>query len=409
MKRIWIMNHYAVPPYIGGGTRHFDLAEELAGRGYDVTVFASSFDLKTRTERLNEGERYRIEEINGVKFFWIRTYPYKTNDYKRFLNMISFAVNSYRILSRLERPDVILASSVHPFTCISGYYLAKKFGARYIAEIRDLWPETLIDMGAMRKDSISAKVFYAIEKFIYDKAEKIIVLLPGAKDYINSVGNYGDKVEYIPNGVVVKRYDEVLQKNEKSSRVEEILIEHAGKLKAVYLGAMGPANALDVILNAAKILKDEGINNIDILLIGDGPEKEKLINMKNELGLENVSIYDPIKKYDVPFLLDGIDICLFNLKDLDVFKYGISPNKLFDYLCSAKPILFSCKAVNDIVKEANAGISIEPESPERFAAALKELANMDEHKRRELGQNGRRYVEQNHDISRLVDKLDSLF
>jgi len=408
MKRIWIMNHYAVPPTIGGGTRHFDFAEELVKREYDVTVIASSFDLKTRTERLNEGEKYRIENINGVKFLWIRTFPYKTNDYKRFINMISFAINSYKLLKKFERPDVIIASSVHPFTCIAGYYLARKFNARYIAEIRDLWPETLIDMGAMRKNSLPAKVFYAIEKFIYDRAEKIIVLLPGAGDYIKSVGNYKDKIVYIPNGVLVKRFDDVLKK-EMSQDVKDILKEHEDKIKAVYLGAMGPANALHVIIEAAKIIKEKGINNIDILLIGDGPEKERLIKLKEDMQLDNVYIYDPIKKVDVPHLLKNIDICLFNLKDLDVFKYGISPNKMFDYLCSGNPILFSCRATNDLVKESGAGISINPESPVEFANALVTLSRMTEDERRALGEKGRRYVEENHDISKLVDRLESLF
>ncbi|WDU84531.1 hypothetical protein [Caloramator sp. Dgby_cultured_2] len=124
---------------------------------------ASSFDLKTRTERLNEGEKYRIENINGVKFLWIRTFPYKTNDYKRFINMISFAINSYKLLKKFERPDVIIASSVHPFTCIAGYYLARNFNARYIAEIRDLWPETLIDMGAMKKTVFLQRCFMQLK------------------------------------------------------------------------------------------------------------------------------------------------------------------------------------------------------------------------------------------------------
>ncbi|WDU82037.1 glycosyltransferase family 4 protein [Caloramator sp. Dgby_cultured_2] len=251
-------------------------------------------------------------------------------------------------------------------------------------------------------------MFYAIEKFIYDRAEKIIVLLPGAGDYIKSVGNYKDKIVYIPNGVLVKRFDDVLNKG-MSQDVKNILKEHEGKIKAVYLGAMGPANALHVILEAAKIIKEKGINNIDILLIGDGPEKERLIKLKEDMQLDNVYIYDPIKKVDVPHLLKNIDICLFNLKDLDVFKYGISPNKMFDYLCSGNPILFSCRATNDLVKESGAGISINPESPVEFANALVTLSRMTEDERRALGEKGRRYVEENHDISKLVDRLESLF
>lgn len=407
-KKIWMMNHYAIPPNMGGGTRHYDLSEELVKRGYDVTVVASSFDIKLRKEKLKANEKYRIEILNGVKFVWIKTYPYNTNNYKRFINMISFSINSYRICRKMEKPDVIIASSVHPFTCISGYYLAKKKKARYIAEIRDLWPQTLIDMGALKEHSLVTKVFKFIEKFIYKRAEKIIILLPKIADYIQSYNVSEKKMVYIPNGVVLKRYDEILKLNKDSLIVSEIMQEHAGKFTAIYLGAHGPANNLENIIRAAKNIEDKGYDDIHFLMVGDGTTKMKLENMVKDQGISNVFFYQPIAKYDVPLLLKETDVCLFNLAKVDVFKYGISPNKLFDYLSSKKPIIFACDTTNDIVNEAHAGISIEPENEEKFAEAVLKIYNMDENSRETMGINGRQYVEEFHDISVLVNKLEQI-
>jgi glycosyltransferase involved in cell wall biosynthesis len=408
MKKIWFLNHYAIPPNMGGGTRHYDLSEELIKRDYDVTVVASSFEIKTRKEKLEINEKYRIEVLNGVKFIWIKTYPYKTNNYKRFFNMISFALNSYKVCRKMEKPDVIIASSVHPFTCISGYFLAKKKKARYIAEIRDLWPQTLIDMGALKERSIVTKVFRYIEKFIYKRAEKIIILLPKIADYIKSYGISDEKLVYIPNGVVIKRYDEIISLNKNSLTVSKIMKDHIGKFTAIYLGAHGPANNLENIIKSAKIIQSNGCDDIHFLMVGDGVTKSKLVDMVKEQGITNVFFYQPIAKYDVPLLLKEIDVCLFNLAKVDVFKYGISPNKLFDYLSSKKPIVFACETTNDIVNEAQAGISIKPENEVLFAETVLKIYKMNENERKTLGINGRRYVEEFHDISVLVSKLEEI-
>ncbi|MEZ0537914.1 glycosyltransferase family 4 protein [Caldicellulosiruptoraceae bacterium PP1] len=407
MKKIWIMNHYAIPPRIGGITRHFDFAEELAKRGYDVTIFASSFDHKTREETLEKGLKYKEEKISNVKFVWIKTTPYKKNDLKRVLNIISFSKNLYFVAKKFENPDTIIASSFHPLTCIVGYLLAKKKNARYIAEIRDIWPQSAIDMGAISENGIIAKTLRLIEDFIYKRAKKIIVLFPKAVDYIISRGYPKDKAIYIPNGTSIERFDQII-KNGKSPDVESILKEHVGYFKALYLGALGRANAMETIVEAAKYVQDIVGEKIHFLIVGDGPEKEKLEKMANELNLKNIYFYQPIKKYDVPLLLNGVDVALISMHNLAVYKYGISLNKLFDYLCSQKPIVFAADVINDIVKEANAGITTKPGDAKQFADAIIKIYNMSDEKRKELGQNGRDYIEKHHDIKVLADRLESI-
>lgn len=408
-KKIWIMNHYAITPNMGGITRHFDFAEELVKRGYEVTVFASSFDHKLRIETLKPGEQYREENVSGVKFMWIRTTPYKKNDIKRVLNMVTFGVNLYRLGCKLERPDVLIASSFHPLTAISGYFLSKKKNTKYIAEIRDLWPQSAIDMGAISENGLPAFLLRKVEKFIYTKASKIIVLLPKAVDYVMAMGIEEGKIAYIPNGVVMDRYDETIKNNEPADELREILKGHENKFKAIYLGAMGPSYSLETIVQAAKIIKDKGLNDIDILMVGDGTKKEELSTYCKQNGIDNMYFYNPIKKYNVPLLLDSMDLCLFNLKDMKVFRFGISPNKLFDYMYSAKPIIFACECANNLVQEANAGVSVPPEKPEEFAEAVIQVYNMTLEERIILGENGRRYIKENHDMPVLVDKMEKLF
>lgn len=407
-KKVWIMNHYAITPNMGGITRHYDFAEELVKRGHDVTVFASSFDHKLRVETIEGNEKYKEEYLNGVRFVWLRTTPYKKNDIKRAMNILSFASRLYSIGSKLGDPDVVIASSFHPLTCIAGYFLAKKKKARYIAEIRDIWPQSAIDMGAIKEGGIIAKLLRKIEMFIYKRAKKIVLPLPGAVDYMKSVGVEEDKIVYLPNGVVVERYDEILNKPDENERIRDIAEEHKGKFKALYLGALGQANGVHSLIEAARILSEKSYSNIDILIVGDGPEKERLVEMSEKYNLKNVSFYSPVKKYEVPLLLREVDCPIAIMRDMEVFKYGISPNKLFDYLCSGKPIIFTGKVLNDIVKDADAGISIPPEKPEELAESIVKIYNMTEEERRKLGEHGRSYVENNHDIAVLADRLENI-
>ncbi|MCX7922469.1 MAG: glycosyltransferase family 4 protein [Clostridia bacterium] len=406
-REIWILNHYAIPPGEPGGTRHYDISKELVERGNDVSVFASSLRYQTKKEVLGKKEKYRLDIINGVKFVWIKTFRYSGNDWRRVINMLSFAFNLFFISFKFKKPDIIIGSSVHLFTCLSGYIISFIRRVPFILEIRDLWPQTLIDMGALKEKSITARVFRAIEYFLYKKALKIIVLLPNAGEYITKLGISSDKIVYIPNGVDIDRFDKVIRSGEVS-RPNNIFEKHSKNFNVTYLGVHGEANGLDTLVDAAKVLEKMGYGEINIILIGDGPNKEKLIASAKEKGVSNIFFYNPVPKEQVPLILSWTHLNVFILKKLDTFKYGISANKLFDYLCSAKPMIFSCSSENDICKQANCGITVEPENPQELAKAIIEFYKMAECEREALGLNGRRYVENNHNIKSLANKLIQL-
>jgi len=404
---LWILNHYAISPDMSGGTRHFDLARELVKKGHEVTIFASGFDHHIRQYlKIKPGEKMRVEEYDGVRFVWVNTLPYTKNDWRRVLNMLSYGWRVLRCSRGLSKPDAVIGSSMHPFAALAGWWLARRYKAKFIFEVRDLWPQTAVDMGAMKKNSLPAKLLYAWEKFMYNKAKKIIVLLPYAKDYVASRGINPEKVFWLPNGVNLERFDHPAPL-EEGSEVAEVFEQYRDKFKVVYTGAHGPANGLEVIIHAASIFQDRNLG-IHFFLIGDGPDKDRLISVVKEKRLNNVSFLPPVPKALVPSILEKADLLVHTIKKMEVLQYGMSPNKMYDYLASAKPIVTSIEAKNNPVEEANAGIAVEPENPEALAEAIVKIYDLPEEKRIELGTNGRQYVEQFYNIKNLATNLESL-
>ncbi len=393
---IWIFNHYALPPVYPGGTRHFDFSKELVKRGHNVKIFASSF-LYSRLQEVKqygEGKVYQKEMFDGVEFVWIKTVPYSQNDYKRFYNMLSYCKNVKKAVEDLnEKPDIIIGSSVHLFAVNTAYKLSRKLGVPFVMEVRDLWPQTLIDLGVSKLHPFVLLLGY-LEKKLYSKALKIITLLPKSAEFIASKGVPGSKIEWVPNGISLARYEKLVDDFPNNER-----------FTLSYTGAIGKANSLQTVLEAAKLLKDE---KVLFRIVGEGPEKENLLKFKEENNLYNVEILPPVPKSEVVGILKSSDALIFNLEESPVFKYGISSNKLFDYLAAARPIVFSAKASNNPVDESGAGITVPPNSPEEFAKAVLKLKNMNKEELREMGKRGFEYVKQNHSIENLAVKLENI-
>lgn len=409
MKKIWILNHYAILPQHGGGTRHFDFAEELTKRGYKVTIFASSFNHFTKKEINKSGQLFTCNNYNGVDFIWLRTTPqYDGNGIKRLINMFSYFINILRIYRSFEKPDVVIGSSVHLFACLAAYFISKKTNAKFITEIRDLWPQTLIDMGAISRNHPLAIVFRIIERLVYRKSEKIVTLLPGAYKYICRFGVKEEKICYIPNGLNIKRYKEATANldNEIDMSLKELLQEY---FCCVYLGSHGIANNLDTIVKAGVSIKQNGYNKIKLVLIGDGTEKINLIQYCKSNNIDNVEFFGQVKKELIPKILTYSKLNLVAMKDIMLYQYGISLNKMFEYLYSGKPIVFAGNVYNDVVKEAGAGLSVPAEDAGAFAKAIIDLYNMSESERDIMGQNGKAYIENYHNIPCLADRLEELF
>lgn len=399
---IWIFNHYAHAADVPGGTRHYDLARELVRRGHHTTIFASSFHHNRHQEmKLAPGERWKVEDVAGTRFVWIKTFPYQSNDWRRVLNMVSYMVcawslgrNAPETILKTGKPDVIIGSSVHLLAVFAAYRVAKHHGAKFIMEVRDLWPQTIIDLGEMSERNPVTKILQFLERFLYQRAERIIVLAPGMGEYISDRGIIKEKITWISNGVDLSRFKEFAAQD---------LPDNA--FKVMYLGAHGQANALDVLLDAAKVAQDQGHREIEFILVGDGPEKPRLVERAKELGLTNMKFCDPVPKTKVSKTLGEATAAVFVLNDLPLYRYGISLNKLFDYMAAEKPLILAGYPVNNPVKQARCGLTVPPRNPEALAEAIIELSRMPKEEREAMGRRGREYVEKYHAIPVLADKL----
>lgn len=400
LREVWIVNHYAITPDLPGGTRHYDFGIELAKMGYKVRIFASDVNLALRQHtKLKPGELYREESINGVWFVWVRAATYQKNDWRRAWNMLSFAFNVCRVGLRIQgKPEVIIGSSPHPFAALAAYIISRFRHTRFILEVRDLWPQALIDMGGMSERNIITRILRLLERFLYRVAAKIIILALGSRDYLLEQGVTSNKIVYIPNGVHLGNFKDV------TSRFESRKEFGFTKFTIVYTGAHGPANTLDTILRAADLLHNR--NDVEFVLVGDGPSKSALIEEAARLKLKNVRFMDPVPKAKIPQLLAAADAAVITLRAVDAFSYGVSPNKLFDYMASGKPVI--CSVPGDmarLVRENGTGLIVEPENPEALARAVEQLLSMSQNERDVMGKRGRELVEKEFSREKLAERL----
>ncbi|MEE1867164.1 glycosyltransferase family 4 protein [Pseudomonas auratipiscis] len=396
MKNVWILNHYAQEPGGAGGTRHYHLAKSLRAYGWKASIIAASVEHQSGRQRLAVAEKSRLDHYNGIPFLWLRTTEYEGNGAARMRNMLEYSLSVLKpgALAALDKPDVIIGSSVHPFAAAAGAILGWRHKVPFVFEVRDLWPQTLIDMGRLRDKSLTARALRVLEKWLYKRAKRIVVLLPKASEYITPMGIDAEKVVWIPNGVDLEDFPKPAERP-----VSE-------KFTVMYFGAHGPANGLDNVLKAQKLLEtDPATAHVSLRIIGNGPCKNDLIALAEQLGLQKVSFENAVPKREIPGLAAEADAFVFNLIDAPVFKFGISSNKLFDFMAGARPILFCCDAGNNPVEDAGAGLTVSPGNPEALAEATREVIAMSREKRLAMGEAGRRYVETQHGFDKLAGSL----
>jgi glycosyltransferase involved in cell wall biosynthesis len=405
---VWLINHYAGPPSRGAGTRHHDLARQLERRGYDVTIFASAFNhIGGAHEGVGGMRLYRTERIGGVRYVWIRTGSYQGNSVGRIVNMVEFSVLVVLVQAYRRRPGFVIGSTVHPLAALAGYVIARLRGARFFYEVRDLWPQTLIDLGAMREGSFGARSLRMLEAFLVTHSTAVITVLPGMADYLAEQDLHARRLLYLPNGADLAV---VGRAGPGSGELPGCLAawREAGDFVCAYLGAHGRANGLDGLIEAAAILGREPDSRVRLLLVGDGPEKARLMEEASALGLRNICFADPVPKSEVPALLGAVDAGVAHYLRSPVHRYGTSFNKLFDYMANRKPVVFACETVYDPIAESGAGVSLPPEDPAALAAALDRMSRMPRAELEAMGERGHDYVRLKHDTEMLGGRLADL-
>lgn len=371
---IWFINHYAVPPQYYPLARQTYFAKYLMKMGHTVTIFAASTVHNSDKNLITDGSPWREEWVDGVHYVYTKCMDYQGNGLKRIYNMCEFAWKLPGVCKKFPRPDAIVATSMPPTSCAMGIRLARRYGCRGVAEIADLWPESIVAYGIAGPHNPAVVALRRLEKWIYKKADAVVFTMEGGYDYIVEQGWEKDiprsKVFYINNGVDL----EAFQYNREHYQVEDPDLEDPETFKVVYTGSIRKVNNLGLLLDAAKETKDP---HIKFLIWGDGDELPALRQRATEEHIENVVFKGKVEKKYIPYITSCADLNLAHNTPSPLFRFGISPNKLFDYLAAGKPILSDFPCPYNPAVQAGAGLAVESPSPGAVAQAIEQFAEMD--------------------------------
>ncbi len=393
---IWIFFQYADPSI--GYTRSADLGRRLAARGHRVTVFAAGFNhLTLRDDRLCHGEAWREEDFDGVTFVWISTPRYHINDWRRYANILVYSARAVWLgIRRRPGPDVTVGSSPHLLAPLAAWAVAMIRRARFVFEIRDLWPQVLVEMGGLREEGITTRALRLLERFLCRRATRIVSLLPRLDRYLAPLGVPAERITWVPNGVDTIRLGRCSPYRPRSGE----------SLTVMYLGGMQDYNGLDVLLDAAETLQRRGTTDIRFVLVGDGTVRTHLMERAARLGLKNVVFRGVVPKTAVLKVLEEADVLFHGFRDLPVLRFGVSPTKISEYLWAGRPIIYAGAGANDPVAEAGAGITIPPAQPDALVAAIDALRAMTPERLTQMGECGPRYVSARLDMDVVAERFE---
>lgn len=403
--KILLINHYAGSNIHGMEYRPYYLAKEWVRSGHEVTIIAASHS-HIRTVQPDMKENFQEEILDGIKYIWIQTPPYGGNGVKRIINMAVFVKELWlkaNDLAQTIQPDAVIASSTYPLDIYPARKIAKKSGAKLVFEVHDLWPLSPMELGNMSPYHPFIMVMQKGENDAYRFADEVVSLLPKADQHMISHGMKPEKFHYLPNGIDLEQWSE----SEESIPAEHQQIiddlKKEGKFLIGYAGTHGIANALEYVIDAAKQLENDPVS---FVLVGKGPEREELL--KKAKGLKNIHFLPVINKKAIPDFLSKMDALYIGWRRSKLYRFGVSPNKLLDYLMAAKPIIHGIEAGNDLVAEANAGISIPPEDPAKVAEAVRKMQSLSKEELHQMGENGRTFVKSTHDYKVIAAKFSDI-
>ncbi len=386
MRIVWT-NQFAQLPDAGGGTRHIELATELyENYGIRTTIIAANRNYLSGKRVFERDGCYKIGGVN----FCVIDVAYRPGYVRRAYSWIEFAAKLWKKGDWFKEADIIIGSSPTLFGAYSTMKLAKKYHKPFVLEIRDLWPEILRDSGKLSDKSPVYLVMDRIARKLYRDAHYIVTLSLGQKEYIE---NFTERpMEVVYNGMS----DKIVESLSDTKKFDGFNV--------VYAGALGYANDVDTIIKAAELLKNE--NNIRIHILGDGPYRKK-IEGAIQKGLLNLIYHGLLPKKEAFRIMAGCQVGLLTLRDIDLFRYGVSPNKLFDYLSLGLYVVSTVKGeMEDILKRSGYGTTVEPANPQILSSTIKELYDRFTRKPEMFaGKTAREFVRNNYSREIMAKKL----
>lgn len=391
-----IVNYNAGSPRHGPNLRGYYMAKYLVKRGYKVHVFSSSYFHKWVMLPPVTGE-VTPESIAGAQYNWVRTRPYK-GLVGRIWSFHQFARKLPNAI-RQHVPDMkaLICSSPPPILARVCHRLAKEYDARFLFEVRDLWPLAIIEMGSATRFNPYVALLSWYERYAYTHADMVVSALPCAESYMRERGLPQGHFYTIENGIETYDLPEV-NEEDIPEEVRSVLLRDV-PFRIGYAGAFDRDNDAMSLVRAAEVLRDR---DIEFVLIGKGVRKDELEAATSDLP--NVRILPAVPSSQVPWVLRRFDACYMGLRDKPINQYGVSMAKIFEYLRVARPIVSAVRAGNDIVGDADCGISVTPESPQEIADAVLRLSDMPLHEREAMGKRGEEYLEAYHSYDVLVER-----
>ena len=382
-----------------GGTRHHELARYLAEKGHQITVIASPVSYLTGKSTSHRIPWVTKHTEHGITI--LRTYAYPAlhrSFLHRLIGFISFMLSSFFVGLQIKGVDLVWGTSPPIFQGLTAWFLARLKGAKFLFEVRDLWPDFAIAVGVLHQPLLIQASRW-LERFLYRHADQMIINSPGFASHVQACG--ARQVALIPNGSDPRMFDPSL---DGLAFRQQYHLEN--KFLALYAGAHGLSNDLSVLLEAARLL--EGHPEIAIVLVGDGKDKPILMRRADELNLKNVHFLPPFPKLEMPAVLAAADACIAILKPIPLFS-TVYPNKVFDYMAAGKPVILAIDGViRQVIESVQAGIAVKPGDAAALAQAIQSLADKPV-MGQAMGQRGRQYVEASFDRAVLAEKLEQIF
>lgn len=399
MSRILYLNHYAGSPTLGMEFRPYYLGKQWIRYRHQVLVVAASYSHLRKQQPKMGSCLWRSWREGQISYLFFKTNTYLGNGVLRFVNILIYLmwvfVSSF-YWAWVYRSDIVVASSTYPLDVLPALWIKKIsfHPVRVIHEVHDLWPLTLTEIGGMSSQHPFVKLLDWAERFSYRHVDQVVSMLPTAHEHYFSRGLSADRLTIVPNGIDPQDWQNLDQQKLPESLQQFLFqLRQSGRCEFIlgYAGYFGTANSLAPMIRAMAEVPE----CIHWVLVGSGPDRELLQNLSRQLQVsDRIHFFDPISKNQIPLFLEQMDVLYIGAPKSPLYRFGVSPNKLFDYFMAGKPILNAIEAGNDWVSDCQAGMSVFAEDVLALAQALVRLSQLPAHERELMGQRGQKFVQQ---------------
>lgn len=405
--RILTLNHYAGSPVMGMEYRSHALSREMNARGHHCVIVAGTYSHLRQRNPSTGSLKVLHTSVEDVDWYWIPTGRYRSNGFRRVISMLTFVTRvwlSARRLAREQQPDVVIASSTYPLDIYAAARIARTAGASLVFELHDMWPMTPQLLGGLSERHPFIRIMQNAEDYYCRHADLVVSVLPNAIEHLATRGLTPDRYAVVPNGV------DGMAGGESQTPPESYLnvlrgARAAGRLIILYAGTVGRFDGLDALVLAVHLANDVPVQ---LLIMGRGPEEESLKRLASSLGLTNVCLLSPISRSQLQALLALVDVAYAGVGASPLYRYGISLNKLYEYMMAGACVLFAGAAdvFNDLAAESGCGVSVDHAIPEDIAGGITRLYRMAPLQRAEMGRQGMDYCQRHFSYRVLAERYE---